>query len=121
MSYDQIMAQLANLMKSGSKTNAFAPLILLCSIVIFTSMIGIYYFNESLIKYLFVALIFLVIIFALVMYVVLLVKDPNLLQSERYRIEDKKLDIIASKGEEIQFNPVDLTTPIKSLEDKQYE
>jgi hypothetical protein len=121
MSYDQIMAQLANLMKSGSKTNAFAPLIWLCGIVIFTSMIGIYYFNDVVIKYLFVALIFLVIIFALVMYVVLLIKDPRLLQSEHYRIEDKKLDIIASKGTGIQFNPVDLIVPTKEIGDSDNE
>lgn len=119
MSYDQMMAQLANMMKSGSKTNAYAPLIVVCGIVIFASMIGIHYFDENIIKYVFLGLIVVVVIFALVMYVVLLMKDPKLLQSERYRIEDRKLDIIASKGQDIQFNAVDLTVPTKEIGENQ--
>ncbi|HVW16395.1 MAG TPA: hypothetical protein VHB54_21355 [Mucilaginibacter sp.] len=115
MSFDQMMAQLANLMKSGSKTNAYAPLIWQCSIVCVLSIGGMYYFKEPVIRYVFLGLIVLVVIFALVMYVVLLIKDPKLLQSEKYRIEDKKLDIIASKGEGIQFNPIDLTVPTKEI------
>mgnify|MGYP006902065324 CR=1 FL=1 len=36
-------------------------------------------------------------------------KDPNMLRSEKYLIEDKKLDMIAEKGGEITFDPVVLT------------
>jgi membrane protein YdbS with pleckstrin-like domain len=114
MSYDQMMAKLANFMKTGSKTNAFAPLIWLCSVVMFMSMTGIYYFKDPIIKYVFVALIVFVVVFSAITYVVILIKDPRLLQTENYRIEDKKLDIIASKGMEIKFNPVDLIVPKKN-------
>ena len=115
MSQEQFMVQLANLMKSGSRTNAFAPLVWLCGTVIFAGIGGLFYFDDPIIKYVFLGLLVLVVIFALVMYVVLLVKDPRLLQSEHFRIEDKKLDIIASKGEGIQFNPIDLTIPTKEI------
>ena len=115
------MVQLANLMKSGSKTNAYAPLLWLCGIVIFSSTGGMFYFKEPVIKYVFLGLIVLVVIFALIMYIVLLVIDPKLLQSEHFRIEDKKLDIIASKGEGIQFNPIDLTVPTKQIGENKNE
>ncbi|QQL48297.1 hypothetical protein [Mucilaginibacter ginkgonis] len=115
MSYDQIMAQLANLMKTGSKTNAYAPLIWLCGVVMVAGMGGMFYFSNPIIQYVFLGLIVIVVIFAIVMYVVLLAMDPKLLQSEHYRIEDKKLDIIASKGKPIEFNPVDLSVPTKEI------
>ena len=52
------------------------------------------------------------------MYLVILIKDPQLLQSEKFRIEDKKLDIIASKNSGIEVNPVDLSVPNQIEGDK---
>lgn len=38
--------------------------------------------------------------FSSCIYVILLFKDPKLLQSERYRLADKKLDLIAQQGDD---------------------
>ena len=89
--------------------------------LLFLHLWVLYIFKDSLISYIFLSLLVIVVLFALCMYVVLLIKDPNLLQSEYYRIEDKKLDIIASKGSDIQFNPVDLTPPTKEIGDITHE
>jgi hypothetical protein len=115
MSYDQFLGQIANLMKSGSRSNAFAPLVWLCGTVLLCCFGGMYYFKEPLLKYWLLGLCVFVVIYACIMYLCIFLKDPKLLQSENYRIEDRKLDIIASKGEGIQFNPVDLTTPTKAI------
>jgi len=85
--------------KDGYKSNAYSPLVwflvfLLPLLIIITLVV-----KNPVIQYIFVGLIVLTILFSLVIYVVLLVKDPKLLQSEWYRLEDKKLTMIAEQGD----------------------
>jgi len=96
--------------KSAYKSNALAPIIWLDVFAIPVLLVLTTIFKTIVIKYILVGLVVLLIIFTLVMYVVLFKKDPKLLQSEGYRIEDKKLDLIAQKGGDIPINPVDLIT-----------
>lgn len=64
--------------------------------------------KNSAIQYILVGLIVVLILFTLLMYFLLFKKDPNLLQSEKFRIEHKKMDLIAEKGGKIAFKEVDL-------------
>jgi hypothetical protein len=112
----QVWANLANIVKSGYRSNAFAPLVWFNAIVNSFLLIGICYTNEIIVKYIFTICLGIILIFTLVMYLALFIKDPKLLQSERFRLEDKKLDMISQKGSDIVIQPVDLTTPYK-LED----
>ena len=116
-----MLAHIANLMRSGKKTNAFAPIVWFCGIILLLCFSGMFYFEDHIIRYTLLALIVIAILFACSMYLVLLLKDPRLLQSETFRIEDKKLDIIASKGREVQLNPIDLITPTKEIGGKEDE
>ena len=95
---------------NGYKTNALAPLIWFIVFAIPLLTTGIIFINNIVIKYIFTGLICCCIIFPFVMYCILLIKDPKLLQSEAYRIEDKKWDLIAQKGGDITFNPLDIQT-----------
>lgn len=112
MSYDQILAKFGSLIGTYSKRNIYAPLIWISGFII--TMLGIIMFSfkeYSEVRYTCLVFILLITIFDLVMYVIIFVKDPKLLQSERFRLEDKKLDMMASKGSEIKFNPVNLSLP----------
>lgn len=117
MSTNQYLANLVNLVKVGYKSNAFAPLVWFNGIVdplllIIAVIVG------GITSYILIILLGLIILFSLAMYAIIFAKNPNLLQSERYRLEDKKLDLIASKGSEFMINPVDIT-PQQFLEDNQ--
>jgi hypothetical protein len=50
----------------------------------------------------------LVVLYTLGMYTYLVMKDPRLVQSEKFQIEMQKLDIIAEKGGPIIFDPVNI-------------
>jgi len=72
--------------------------------------------DNTIIKYACLGLMIVLVLFTLLMYVVLYKKDPKLLQSEAYRIEDKKLDLIAQQGTDSQS--VTITELIKNVEIK---
>jgi site-specific recombinase len=101
-------ANIANLVKVGYRSNAFAPLVWFNSIVDPTLLI-VACILKGVLSYLLVGVLCVIVLFSLTMYVALFIKNPNLLQSERYRLEDKKLDLIASKGSGIMINPVNIT------------
>ena len=99
---------------SGGKTHVFAPLLYFVGIYLLfipLELIGLKDVEDTNLKYLIV--VFLVVIFFLVVtvYLIIYFRTPERLQSEWYRIEDKKLDLIASKGSSIPINPVNLSTP----------
>lgn len=103
-----IQASIANIVKAGYKTNAFAPLVWFNAVADSLLIFGIKVCNNLVVTYIFVSVLCLLIIATFITYIVLLVKDPKLLQSEKYRIDDRKLDLIAQKGQGITINPVDL-------------
>jgi len=111
MQFEHYLSNLANVVKAGYKSNAFAPLVWFNAIIQPLLYIVIYFISNDIIKYILVAVSSAVLIFSGIMYLVIFLKDPRLLQSERFRIEDKKLDMISQKGSDIVIEPVNLTTP----------
>jgi hypothetical protein len=111
MPIDQYLAHVGNIFKTGYKSNAFAPYVWLTVLVILLLGSLMVLFDDRVIRYACMGLIFFLVIFGAIMYLILLNKDPKLLQSESYRLEDKRLDIISSKGSDVIVNPVNLTPP----------
>ncbi len=106
--FDKYITSYGRSIKDGYKTNAFAPvawfiffLVGIIFIILFVSI--------TIIKYVFAFLLVGLVIFGCVMYARIFNKDPKLLQSEKYRIDDKTLDIIQQKGGEIKFLEIDLS------------
>lgn len=97
------MSSYGKSVKDGHKTNAFAPLVWLLVFLIPCLIVTIFFVKNDVIKYLLVGLIIILVLFALLMYFLLLKKDPKLLQSEWYRLENRKLDLIMQQGDE---NPI---------------
>lgn len=85
--------------KDGYKSNAFSPLTWFAIFFVIPMVIIVLFTSNDVIKYICLSIIILIILFAFVMYVVLLSKDPKLLQSEWYRLEDKRLDMVAQQGD----------------------
>jgi len=112
---EQNWTNLTNYIKAGYRSNAYAPLVWLMGLI-FMVLSGLYCITDNLIiRYALISVIIFTILFALVIYVVLLIKDPKLLQSENFRLEDKRLDMITQKGSDIIINPVNLVPPISNL------
>jgi energy-coupling factor transporter transmembrane protein EcfT len=95
--------------EKGYKSNALAPLIWLDIFVIPILLTGVFFIKIVALKYALVSIIFMLLLFTLIMYVLLFKKDPKLLQSEKYRLEDKRLDLIAQKDGPEPLNPNILT------------
>jgi hypothetical protein len=115
--FTEYWAKTANVVKAGYRSNAFAPLVWFNSIVDPILIAGSIFTSEPVIKIIFIIIVAIIILLSVIMYVVLFLKDPKLLQSEEFRIEDKKLDLIASKSEGITIVPVNLTTPSKQIDE----
>jgi len=111
MPLEQYLAHIGNIFKSGYRSNAFAPYVWLSVLVILLLIIIMKLFDDRIIEYACMTLIIFVVVFGAVMYLKLFNKDPKLLQSESYRLEDKRLDIISAKGSDVIVNPVNLSPP----------
>lgn len=109
---ENFVANLSGIIKAGYKTNAFAPLVWFNAVADPSLIISINCSDDKSMKLIFLLCVILIILCTLVAYFYMLFKRPDLLQSEKFRIEDKKLDLIASKGSDIVISPVNLTTPI---------
>lgn len=109
--FQNYFANLANVVKVGYKSNAFAPLVWFNAVVQPFLFVPAFLSKNETIKVVLIIVASLLIVFSAIMYLVLFLKDPKLLQSENFRIEDKKLDLIAQKGSDISITPVNLTTP----------
>jgi len=97
--WQKYMAAYGKSVKDGYVSNAYAPLVWFVVFLIIPFILGIIFIHNTIVQYVLIGLIAIIVLFSLVMYVVLLVKDPKLLQSESYRLEDKKLDLIAQQGD----------------------
>jgi hypothetical protein len=93
----------------GHKSNAYAPLVWFDVFTLPILSLLICIIKIPFVEIALSVLLILVVLFSLVMYLMLYLKDPKLLQSEYYRLEDKKLDMIAQKGGDILVEPVGLT------------
>ncbi len=94
--------------EQGYRSNALAPLVWLNVFALPVLLTGVFFVKVVAIKYILIGLICVLCVFTLVMYVLLFLKDPKLLQSEKYRIEDKKLDLIAKQGGDDPIRPSEL-------------
>ena len=99
LAFTKYIAAYGKAVKDGYISNAYSPLVWLIVLVLLPLGGFVIFTDDIIIKYVSFGLIILIILFALVMYVVLLKKDPRLLQSEWYRLEDKRLNMIAEKGD----------------------
>lgn len=99
------MAGYGKAVEQGYRSNALAPLVWLDIFALPILLTGVFFIKIVIIKYILIGIIFILLLFTLIMYVVLFKKDPKLLQSEKYRLEDKRLDLIAQKGSDSPINP----------------
>jgi hypothetical protein len=109
---ENVVANVSGVFKAGYKTNAFAPLVWFNAVADPSLFFAAKFSEANYLKIIFVILLCIILISSLVAYFYMLFKKPDLLQSERFRIEDKKLNLIASKGSDIIISPVNLTTPL---------
>jgi hypothetical protein len=107
-----LSSYLTNLIQSGYRTNAFAPLVWFNAVVDIPLLICSYHLSPPM-SYFALAIVLLLILASFVTYLIIFFKDPKLLQSESYRLEDRKLDLIQEKGGAFMVNPVDLSTPLQ--------
>jgi hypothetical protein len=108
--WDKYMAAYGKASKDGYKKNAFSPLAWFSIFLIIPLIVAILWVGTGIIQYLLIGLLCVIVIFTLTMYLILLTKDPNLLQSEWYRLEEHKLNMIGEKGGEIKIAKVDLNS-----------
>ncbi len=112
---EQVFGNIANILKSGKKHNAFFPFILfffVASVIIFSL---IKFVNDKEMTGKLINAEIVLIAFGCLMYLLFYLFKPDRLQSESYLLEDKKLSMIAQKGNPIEINPVDLTPPVSQL------
>lgn len=104
-----IMAKIA---ANGYKSNVFTPIaafITILVIVLFAVALRVQ--NETM-QWLLVGFALFLVLFAVIIYVVILYKDPTLLQSERFKLENRKIDVIMVKGQnQIPIDPITLKLP----------
>jgi hypothetical protein len=96
--WDKYIQSYGKSIKDGYKSNAFAPLVWFYVFVIPILIILTLLIKDIVIQLIIIGLIVVLILFALLMFFLLFKKDPKLLQSEWYRLENKKLDMIAQQG-----------------------
>jgi len=110
MYFEQVISNLANVVKVGYKSNAFAPIVWFNAIVLpILFVVALNIDNEKAQLFL-IYVACAIAVFSALMYLIIFLKDPKLLQSERFRIEDKKLDLISQKGSNFKVMPVDLAS-----------
>lgn len=98
--------ELTSVLKTINRKNGFAPLVMLVA-VLMASGISISYFLNIKTEMMAIALFILLgvlAIFSMGIYLFMLIKRPELLQSEQYRLEEKKLNIISEKSGKIKLN-----------------
>src|SRR5205085_79419 len=98
--WDNYIRAYGKSVKDGYVSNAYAPLVWFVIFLIVPLVVVTLVAKNQVIQYICAGLFVVVIIFTLVMYVVLLLKNPKLLQSEWYRLESKRLDLISQQGDE---------------------
>lgn len=112
--FQQYLANMANVISAGYKSNAYAPLVWFNGVVDPLLILAVCFTSNVKIEAILLILLCIIIAGSFIVYVVLLIIKPGLLQSESFRIEDKKLDLIAQKGSDlIEIAPVNLTPPTK--------
>ncbi len=112
---EQFWGNIANVLKSGKKHNAFNPFTLFFFVAAFVVFCLYKLTDDAELKKYLIYSIIIVMFFGCLMYLLFYLFKPDRLQSESYLLEDKKLNMIGQKGSDILINPVNLTTPSQML------
>jgi hypothetical protein len=106
--FRQYVSGISNIVNSGGKkSNAFTPILKLIGIFAIT-FIPIALYLNGIIVYIMLGVLMFLFLGAVIIYLIIFFKDPKLLQSESYRIEERKLEIVSEKGGALVINPVNI-------------
>ena len=82
-----------NAKMSGGKKNVLSPLIWAFSVVLMALLVSAHLRIDTTIVYVLIGVLCLIVVAFTVGFFYFMIKDPERLQSEKYRIEKKRLDI----------------------------
>jgi len=100
-----------NIIKSGYRSNSFAPYVWI-TLGVQPFFLPIILISPNVnIQNGFAILDGLIIVAAIFFYGWTLIKRPALLQSEEFRLEEKKLDMVQQKGSDFKIKDFDLSVP----------
>jgi len=108
--WDKYMAAYGKASKDGFKKNAFSPLAWFSIFLVVPLVIAILLVGRGTIQYILIGLLCFIVVFTAAMYLVLLIVNPGALQSEWFRLEEHKLNMIGEKGGEIKIEKVNLNS-----------
>lgn len=105
------ISSIQSMLKSVNKKNVFAPFIQFMGVILACMSFFSYLFKTVMETYAIYVFVFMCLVFVVgtCVYLFILVKRPESLQSETYRLEEKKLNIISGKSERVRVNPVTIT------------
>jgi hypothetical protein len=104
--------------KTVGRSSVLSGLFTLDAVVITSGIYGLINTTNPITIWFIVIVITLFIVFSLICFGYLLLKNPKLLHSEKFLIEDKYLDYVAKKGEVPQLiENVKIVSPIENLID----
>jgi hypothetical protein len=104
---ETITAYLESALKSRQTGSALTPLLWLNGIVTVPCLL-LAAFVASPMNIAFFVLAVVMVAFSLFQYQILVKKDPRLVQSEQFQFELAKLDLVAQKGGNVVFDPVNI-------------
>lgn len=105
--FRSISGYLEEVVRYGYRSSAISPLLWINSLIALPCLMLSCIVSSGL-KWGFFSIAVCVIGYTLYKYNFLVNKDPRLVQSEKFQLESKKLDIIAKKGGDIIIDPVSL-------------
>lgn len=104
---ETVTGYLEKALKSRQTGSALTPLLWLNGIVTVPCLLLSAFLSLPM-NLAFFGLALLVVLFSLWQYTILVTIDPRLVQSEKLQFEMAKLDLVASKGGAVVFDPVSL-------------
>lgn len=114
---EKLIKSLQEIVTSGYKSNAFSPFVWQLAVGGLLLLLGILFIDDKIITYIFVAALIILLFYNMFMGNKIFNKDPNLLQSEKYRTNDKILDLVEKKGGELTVNPITLDMTFTEFEE----
>lgn len=114
---DKLIKSLQEIVTSGYKSNAFSPFVWQLAVGGILLLLGILFIDDKIINYIFVGALIVLIFYNMFMGNKIFNTDPNLLQSEKYRTNDKILDLVEKKGGELSVHPITLDVSYNDYEE----
>jgi hypothetical protein len=104
---ETVTGYLEKALKTRQTGSALSPLLWLNGIVTVPCLLLSAFLNPPM-SFAFFALAVAIVFFSLWQYTALVKIDPRLVQSEKLQFEMAKLDLVASKGGSVVFDPVNI-------------